>query len=208
MRDYLKTRLSQQSKDLILALIYAPFWLRDWLFCSWHRLQWDRGMRLRGLPRVYQRKFGGMRLGKRLCLVSSWRFNSLGIFQPTTLKTMRPGAMLEIGDDVGISGATISASRSIRIGNRVLIGSGVMITDSDAHPLEPGKRSGDALTQVAPVIVEDDVFIGARAIILKGVRIGRGSVIGAGSVVSKDIPAHVIAAGNPCKVIKSLGVSD
>ena len=57
---------------------------------------------------------------------------------------------------------------------------------------------------MAAVVIEDGAFIGARCIILKGVRIGRGSVIGAGSVVSRDVPAGVIAAGNPAKVVKEL----
>jgi acetyltransferase-like isoleucine patch superfamily enzyme len=142
-----------------------------------------------------------------MCLVSSWRENSLGVFQPVILKTVRPGAILEIGDDVGISGASISASESIRIGNRVLIGSGALITDSDAHALAASERFYGSNTRTAPVVIEDEVFIGARTIILKGVRIGKGSVIGAGSVVARDVPAGVIAGGNPCQVIKSLGES-
>ena len=132
------------------------------------------------------------------------RGNSLGVFQPVILKVVRPTARLDFGDDVGISGASISASESITIGHRVLIGSGALITDSDAHPLNPSEREDHSNTAVAPVVIEDDVFIGARSIILKGVTIGRGSVIGAGSVVSKDIPANVVAAGNPCRVLKQL----
>jgi len=112
------------------------------------------------------------------------------------------GSEIVIGDDVGMSGCSITAVTSVKIGNRVLIGSGVLIVDNDAHPLSPaGRRYGREGVGVAPVRIEDDVFIGARAIVLKGVTIGTGAVIGAGSVVTHDVPAYSIAAGNPAKVI-------
>ena len=78
--------------------------------------------------------------------------------------------------------------------------------DSDAHSLNYLERRMPSLDQIkkknAPIIIEDDVLIGTRSIILKGVTIGARSVIGSGSVVTKSIPADCIAAGNPCKVIK------
>ena len=109
-----------------------------------------------------------------------------------------------MGDNVGISGSTISARQSIIIGNNVLIGSGCVICDNDAHPIHPMNRQDDRKTEVSPIVIGDDVFVGARCIILKGVTIGRGSVIGAGSVVTKDVPPMCIYAGNPAKFIKYL----
>ena len=94
---------------------------------------------------------------------------------------------------------------NVTIGNNVLIGSGCLITDTDAHPIDwRERRLSNNTKAVAPVVIGDDVFIGARSIILKGVHIGNRSVIGAGSVVTKDIPADSIAAGNPAVIVKYL----
>ena len=104
-----------------------------------------------------------------------------------------------------ISAATISAFRRIVIGDHTLIGGNVLITDSDWHPLDPAmRRIPFAEGRCADVVIGSNVFIGTRSIILKGVTIGDNSVIGAGSVVTRDIPANVIAAGNPCVVVKHL----
>ena len=93
--------------------------------------------------------------------------------------------------------------KSARIGNNVKIGGCVLITDTDAHPMDyVARRSSNEGTKSAPVVIEDDVWVGAHCIILKGVTIGARSIIGAGSVVTKSIPADCVAAGNPCRVIK------
>jgi acetyltransferase-like isoleucine patch superfamily enzyme len=112
-----------------------------------------------------------------------------------------PESVVEIGDDVGISGCGITALQRVAIGNRVLIGAGALIVDSDAHPRHPEERLRGASPTNSPAEIADDVFIGARAIILKGVRIGQGAVVGAGAVVSSDVPAFMIAAGNPARVV-------
>ena len=94
---------------------------------------------------------------------------------------------------------------SARIGNNVKSGGCVLITDTDAHPMDyVVRRSSNEGTKSAPVVIEDDVWVGAHCIILKGVTIGARSIIGAGSVVTKSIPADCVAAGNPCRVIKNL----
>ena len=123
------------------------------------------------------------------------------MFQPAIIRTVRAGATISIGDDVGISGATVSASKSIAIGNGVLIGSGSLITDSDAHALNPEDRRKGKDGVAKPIIIGNDVFIGARAIILKGVTIGEGAVVGAGAVVAHDVPPRTIVAGNPARIV-------
>lgn len=102
---------------------------------------------------------------------------------------------------LGISGSSIYCARSIAIGNRVRIGSGCLIMDNDAHALGPVKRNQELPGHSALVRIADDAFIGARSIILKGVSIGEAAVVGAGSVVTKDVPPRTIVAGNPARAI-------
>ena len=127
--------------------------------------------------------------------------------------TVYPSSRIIIGDNSGISSACLWASTSITIGNYVKIGGDCIIMDTDAHSLnfnirrsieknEQGYRVDGLAAATAPIIIEDDVLIGTRCIILKGVIIGARTVIGSGSVVTKSIPADCIAAGNPCRVIK------
>ena len=105
------------------------------------------------------------------------------------------------------------ANSSITIGNHVKIGGDCILLDSDAHSLDYHMRRVEeriatpkymSAVKTAPIVIEDDVLIGTRCIILKGVTIGARSVIGSGSVVTKSIPPDCIAAGNPCKVVKSI----
>ena len=82
------------------------------------------------------------------------------------------------------------------------IGADTLILDTDAHHLDWKERRDGGERNSKPIVIEDDVFIGTRSIVLKGVTIGARSIIGAGSVVSKNIPADCIAAGNPCRIIR------
>jgi acetyltransferase-like isoleucine patch superfamily enzyme len=128
----------------------------------------------------------------------NFRFNPWDIYSFSTIS---------VGDDVQISpGAYFSAEKEIRIGNKILIGPNVSILGGDHNTSRIGcymsdvkeKRPEDDL----PVIIENDVWVGAHAIILKGVTIGRGSIVAAGSVVTRDVPQYAIVAGTPARVIK------
>lgn len=132
--------------------------------------------------------------------------NSIGLIQPCIFNISAPNSRIIIGDNVGISGSTICATTSVTIGNNVLIGSGCLISDTDSHPINWEDRLYDRnkKTRKAPIVIKDNVFIGARSIILKGVTIGEGAVVGAGSVVSKDVPPYSIVCGNPARVVKTL----
>ena len=172
------------------------------IYCYSKGIRWRNDWVFRGLPLLRQKKKGQIQIGSRLFAVSKSTYNSIGVIQPVVISVGSPDAQIIIGDDVGMSGCSISALLKITIGNSVLIGSGALITDNDAHPVAPFNRryafEGIAAKEVR---IEDNVFIGARAIILKGVCIGKNSVVGAGSVVCKNIPADSIAAGNPARVI-------
>ena len=113
-----------------------------------------------------------------------------------------------IGDDSFIGHAcAFSISSSIRIGRHCLLAGGVQVFDMDGHPLDAeSRRAGEPTPPegTAPVVIEDDVWIGTQAIILKGVTIGSRSVVAAGAVVSRDVPPDVVVAGNPARVVKRL----
>lgn len=109
--------------------------------------------------------------------------------------TVKKNATLQIGNNSGISGSIIYCTEKIEIGNNVMIGGGCRIFDTNFHPIEAAKRHNSKTVNDgnrAPVIIEDDVFIGTNCIIGKGVRIGQGSVIAAGSVVVKPVPTNEI----------------
>lgn len=118
------------------------------------------------------------------------------------------GATLTIGKNVGISSTALVASYSITIGDNVKIGGGVCIYDTDFHSLDPNIREKPTLDMEfkanKPVIIKDNVFIGAHSTILKGVTIGTNAVIGACSLVTHDVPDNEIWAGNPAKFIREL----
>lgn len=118
------------------------------------------------------------------------------------------GASLFIGDYSGISSTTILVKNSISIGNHVNIGGGTFINDSDHHSTDWRDRADRSVdkrnAKSSPIVIGDYVFIGARSMIGKGVTIGEKSIIAAGSVVVKNIPANCLAGGNPCRVIKEL----
>ncbi len=113
------------------------------------------------------------------------------------------GCHIFMGDQVFLNyDCVILDCNEVHIGNHVLMASKVQIYTA-YHPLEAEvRRSG--LEAAAPIVIEDDVWIGGGAIVCPGVTIGKGTTIGAGSVVTKNIPANVVAVGNPCRVIKTL----
>ncbi len=123
-----------------------------------------------------------------------------------------PEARLVIGDNVGMSGTRMWIHQCVTIGSNVKIGAGVLIMDTDCHEEDYRVRNGSMPSsscdgqsvKSAPVSIEDDVWIGAHCIILKGVTIGARSIIGAGSVVTMDVPADSIAVGSPCRVVRKL----
>lgn len=113
-----------------------------------------------------------------------------------------PNAVLEIGHKTYINhDSEIRCRKYISIGNNVNIAYGVLIQDSDFHTMFD--ESGNAKPDTLPIIIEDDVWIGAKAIILKGVTLGKGCVVAAGAVVTKSVPAYSLVGGNPARIIKN-----
>jgi acetyltransferase-like isoleucine patch superfamily enzyme len=117
---------------------------------------------------------------------------------------LSPGAEIEIGAECGISGASISASRSIKIGKRTLLGANSILTDSDYHPIDAKLRYLGEPGLSKPVVIGDDVWIGMNVVVLKGVSIGDRAVIAANSVVVSDIPNDAVAYGCPAKIVRRI----
>lgn len=182
--------------------------LRRWLILplAWWRLRGVEigpGWRCYGLPIIQRHRRSQLRIGRNLALRSTPASNPLGPHHPVIISTRRPGAALVIGDDFGMTGGSLVCDQRITIGDRVWVGANVVICDTDFHPLDPEQRRADPLAaNTAPITIADDVFIGMNALILKGVSIGAGAVAAAGSVVTRDVPAGTVVAGNPAIVVR------
>jgi len=142
----------------------------------------------------------GLRLGANV-IVHTWAEFSV-----------EPEGQITIGDDSVLVGPVFMCAERISLGRRVVISYQVTIADSDFHPLDRAARRRDAIAnahggdarlrpplETRPVVIEDDVWIGIGAIVLKGVRVGRGARIAAGAVVTRDVPEGAWVAGNPAR---------
>lgn len=164
---------------------------------------WGKGWKLYGLPILQKHRRSQLEIGDFLELRSTVRSNPLGPNHPCILSTRSADARLIIGDHFGMTGGTIVCEQAITIGSYVTVGCNTVIADTDFHPLDPQRRRVAPLDgRTAPVVIEDDVFIGMQSIILKGVTLGKGCVIGAGSVVTRDVPPGAVVAGNPAQMIR------
>ena len=124
---------------------------------------------------------------------------------PVTPFTHTPQARIRIGDNVFLNGMRFACAELIEVGDDCILAD-CRIFDTDMHSILPNRRSDDALVATSPVRLHRNVWVGAAAIILKGVTIGENSVVGAGAVVSRDVPPNVVVAGNPARVVKHLEV--
>jgi acetyltransferase-like isoleucine patch superfamily enzyme len=193
---YAPRRITTQIVDSF----WAPFVARL------HGVEMAEGVRLRGVPSIRPKPNGRIRLGRNVKLLSYARSNPLTLTQPCCLSLLEAGALIEIGAETFCSGVVICAAQSVTIGERVLIGANVRIVDTDFHPLSPEMRRIDPNqgAKCKPIVIGNDVFIGAHAILLKGTVLGDGCVVGAGAVVSGEFPPRSIVVGNPAQTIRTL----
>lgn len=170
-----------------------------------HGLEWGKGWRIFGMPIIQRHRHSTIALGDGVELRSWSSTNPIAPNHRVVLSTRSAGANLRLGCDCGLTGSVIVATESVEIGDRVLLGSNCVVTDSDFHPLTLAqRRQGAQNLDSRPVFIDDDVFVGMNCLVLKGVSIGKGSIIGAGSVVTGNVPSGVVAAGNPARVLRSL----
>jgi acetyltransferase-like isoleucine patch superfamily enzyme len=185
--------------------------LLKWKFGS--KLMTDGAIRILGKQPIF--KLPGTKskivLGKKVVLNSDARTSNTALTYSCTLACGLSG-IIEIGDNSMLNGVSITSYEKVSIGKNCQIASCTMISDTDFHPTNPEIRTREVLghkishseVNKAPVIIGDNVWIGWGCIILKGVKIGNNSIIAAGSVVLKDVPANVLAAGNPAVIKKKL----
>jgi serine acetyltransferase len=188
--------------DLYVNLILQPFWRLQGIAVGpgivWH-----------GKPILHRAPGSSVSVGSECMLISRSSDTALGVNHPVILRTLGPDAELRIGAGVRMSGTSVCAVERVTIGDRCVFGANVTVADTDFHSMDPGIRSvpGSDANHASHRAIEicDDVFIGGASMILKGVRIGQGAIVGAGSVVTRDVPAGVMVAGNPARPIGVAG---
>ena len=135
--------------------------------------------------------------------VSSRKRSFITLFSRIHLTIIGEGKII-IGDHVGLNGTTITARKKISIGDYTMIGPNTIIVDNDGHNAWPPRERWTTSGRSEEIIIENDVWIGMNCTILKGVKIGTGSIISAGRVVISNVEANSLYAGNPAEKIKSL----
>ena len=162
-----------------------------------------------GMPSIYRFRGSRIEIGPGVEMRSSRKSNVLGLAHSVILTTLARDAVIEIGEGVGLSGTTICAARRITVGAFSIVGADTLITDTDHHAIAGDRyRYSDEGVQTAPVHIGNNVFIGARSIILKGTRIDDNAVVGAGAVVSGHVPEGAIVAGNPARSMGNIADTD
>jgi acetyltransferase-like isoleucine patch superfamily enzyme len=158
---------------------------------------------------LYLRGRGRITIGDNVTINSSYKANPIG-GQTFTSLVCASNASLKIGSGCAISNAAIFCRQKIHIGENVYIGGDCRIYDTDFHSLHLANRllQNDPDIVCASILIDDGAFIGASTVILKGVRIGKCAVIGAGSVVTKDVPDFEIWGGSPARFLKKLNVTE
>jgi acetyltransferase-like isoleucine patch superfamily enzyme len=186
----------------IERMVYSIFDFFTGIFMSiWFvllNIQFGRGILFFGRMHVRKHPDSKIIIGDDCRFRNRYHSNLIGINHPCMISTHSPEAVIQIGKGCGFSGTTIGAFTSIVFGDNVRCGANTLITDGDWHLDDP--RVG----LPKKVEIRSNVWLGYGVIVMKGVTIGENSIIGAGSVVVSDVPPNCIAAGNPCKVIKTL----
>ena len=166
-----------------------------------------KNLRINSYPLVFKHKDAIISIGDNVSISNSLLENPAGVVHRTVLAAVNRDSKIIIGNNVGISGAIIYASKEIIIDDYSQIGANCKIYDTDFHPIgipiEEWNKKGH-LIKSKPVHIGKGVFIGADSIILKGVEIEEGSVVAAGSIVTKSVGPYTIVGGNPAREIRKI----
>ena len=160
--------------------------------------------RFKKIPHIQIEGSAKLYIGNNVMINSDNRNYHFNMHSRCKIMADRSNAVIRIDDNCRIHGTCIHAFELISIGKNCLIAANTQIMDGNAHDLSFTSVENRIYTRGTskPIVIEDNVWIGANVIILPGVTIGKGSVISAGSVVHKSIPAMVVAGGNPIHIIK------
>jgi acetyltransferase-like isoleucine patch superfamily enzyme len=176
-------------------------------FSCYRNIQFGSKLRCRGFIGLELRPNAKLEIGDNFTLTSGEMVNPLGRNIKSAIR-IGENASIRIGRGTGMSCVVLWAKSQINIGDNVLVGADVMILDSDMHSLNykdrRDYRTDSSNATAIPISIGNDVFIGTRSIITKGVQIGDRSIIAAGSVVTKSVPEDQIWGGNPAKFIKEI----
>jgi len=179
-----------------------------YFYLKYHGVETGFGdVTLYGLPNI-QKAHSDSRIiiDKGVRLVSKYEGNSAGINRPVSLTTLEKGAIIHLKENCGLSGTVICAAERVEVGEYANIGVNCSIYDTDFHVMDRLGRRGQTSASGAasePVSIGEDAWLGANVMLLKGVSIGDGAIVGAGSVVTHDVPADSIAAGCPAKLLQA-----
>lgn len=190
-------------KKIIKRLFGIPNSIYNKVILTYCHVSCGSNLKIHGRIFCVSNSKDGIVIGDNVSINSSRQSNPIGGDTKTCLFAKGAGK-IRIGSNCGLSNVTIFATELITVGNNVMIGGNVKIYDTDFHWMDLQRRISEKSGVTKPVEIKDGAFIGAHAIILKGVTIGEESVVGAGSVVTKSIPAGEIWAGNPAKFIRKI----
>ena len=175
--------------------------LLQYLSTSWklrlYGVRFGRGVHLRGVKVL---NIGRIEVGDH-CRLGSHPNDSPEV---TNLRTYFPTATIRIGNHVGLAGTTLHCNASITIADHCRCGPGVILCDNDSHRVARSVEERAMSPAAAPIVLEENVWLGMRTIVLKGVTIGANTIVAAGSVVTRSLPGNVIAGGVPARVIRPL----
>ena len=178
----------------MLRVHYDTAWAR--LYAAWWGVKLGHGCAFHGQPRFKRHPGSRIIIGPKCKFNSSSASNLIGVNRPCMISTLKGDAELSIGEGCGFSGTVVACAKRILLGRNVRCGANTLINDTDWHNEDPRTGPDDC------VEICDDVWLGINVTVLKGVTIGTGTLVGAGSIVTRSLPSNVIAAGIPARVIR------
>jgi UDP-3-O-[3-hydroxymyristoyl] glucosamine N-acyltransferase len=180
---------------LVRKKLYMPL---VWISAKWWGVDIGKGCIFNGLTRFMRHPKSAISIGS-YCLFNSGEASTLGgVSRSCRLSTLKEGAIIKIGENCGFTGTVIGCAKKIVLGKNIRCATNTLIFDTDWH-FDDARTGSDA-----PVLIEDNVWLGINVTVFKGVTVGKNTLVGANSLVSKSLPPNVIAAGSPARVIREL----
>lgn len=194
---------------MFLKTTIKYFIIKNIFLLKFNGVTFGNNLRIRGSFTLKMFNSSSLTIGSDFSLTSGLMINPLGRNLKSIFR-IDENAKIIIGDNVGMSSVSLWAKKKIVIGNNVKLGADVIVMDSDMHALDYLSRRNVATDSInsksSAIFIGDDVFIGTKSIITKGVTIGNRSIIAAGSVLVKSVPDDEVWGGNPARFIKKINL--